>query len=255
MGITLQGKTAIVTGAASGMGKAIAQQFVKFGANVTFTDINEAGLKEAIKQCPAEQAQYLVADVSNKEDVKSTVEHTINQFGSIDILVNCAGIPQSFIDIEKLDEEQWNKTLDVNLKSIYLFSKYVTPQMKTKKNGAIVNIVSIAGVRARPGLNAYSASKGGAIMLTKALAIELAPYNIRVNAINPGPTDSPMINQFIGEDSTNVEEDKKRIFIDSIPLGSLIETEDIAKATLFLASDWAKNITGTVLDVDGGRGI
>lgn len=250
----LKHKTAIVTGAASGMGKAIAQTFIEHGANVTFTDINEEGLKEATASLPTERTLSIQADVTKGSDVKNVIDETKETFQQIDILVNCAGIPQSFIAIEQLEEDQWHRTFDVNLKSIYLFSKYVTPLMKEKNSGVMINIVSIASERARPGLNAYAASKGGAIMLSKSLAIELAPYNIRVNAINPGPTETPMINKFLSEDA-DVEESKKKVFTDSIPLGSLIETEDIAHASLFLASDWAKNITGSVLNVDGGRGI
>jgi 3-oxoacyl-[acyl-carrier protein] reductase len=127
--------------------------------------------------------------------------------------------------------------------------------MKKRNTGSIVNIASIAGVRARPGLNAYCASKGAVIQLTRALALELAPYQIRVNVINPGPAETPMLGRFLSGDSAQVEEQKKRIFLDSVPLGRLVQPEDIAQAALYLASDLAKIVTGEILNVDGGRGI
>jgi len=145
--------------------------------------------------------------------------------------------------------------MNVNAKAIFLTAKYAVPFMKQQKSGSIVNIASIAGIRARPGLNAYCASKGAAIMLTKALALELAPYQIRVNVINPGPANTPMIGQFLVGDETDKKEGVKRIFQDSVPLGMLIEPEDIAQGALYLASDLSKVVTGEVLNIDGGRGI
>lgn len=251
----LNGKTAIVTGAGSGMGKAIAQAFAKEGANVTFADLNVESAKAAASSTGLTRVQAIRADVTNDADVANLVQQTVEAYDGLDIVINCAGVPQSFTAIEELTLEQWDLIMNVNTKSIFLTSKYAVPFMKQQKGGSIVNIASIAGIRARPGLNAYCASKGAAIMLTKALAIELAPYKIRVNAINPGPADTPMIGKFLVGDDSQKEEGMKKIFQDSVPLGTLIQPEDIAQGALYLASDLSKIVTGEVLNIDGGRGI
>ena len=251
----LNGKTAIVTGAGSGMGKAISQLFAQEGANVTFADLNVEAAIEAASATGQNQVQAIQADVTNDSDVKNLVNETVEAYGGLDIVINCAGVPQSFTAIEELTLEQWDLIMNVNTKSIFLTSKYAVPLMKEQQSGSIVNIASIAGVRARPGLNAYCASKGAAIMLTKALALELAPFKIRVNAINPGPADTPMIGKFLVGDEAQKEEGMKKIFQDSVPLGSLIQPEDIARGALYLASDHAAIVTGEVLNIDGGRGI
>lgn len=251
----LKGRTAIVTGAGSGMGKAIAHLFAKQGANVTIADINDESAKTTADTAAHQCVQTIQADVACESDVDSLVSKTVAAYGGLDIVVNCAGVPQSFTSIEELTMEQWDAIMNVNSKSIFLMAKYAVPFMKKQKSGSIVNIASIAGIRARPGLNAYCASKGAAIMLTKALALELAPYQIRVNVINPGPANTPMIGQFLVGDETDKKEGVKRIFQDSVPLGMLIEPEDIAQGALYLASDLSKAVTGEVLNIDGGRGI
>jgi 3-oxoacyl-[acyl-carrier protein] reductase len=251
----LNGKTAIVTGAGSGMGKAIAQLFAKEGANITFADLNYESAKTAANSTGLNRVQAIQADVTIDSDVANLVNQTLEAYDGLDIVINCAGVPQSFTSIEELTLEQWDLIMNVNTKSIFLTSKYAVPIMKQQKSGSIVNIASIAGIRARPGLNAYCASKGAAIMLTKALALELAPFKIRVNAINPGPADTPMIGKFLVGDEAQKEEGMKKIFQDSVPLGSLIQPEDIAQGALYLASDLSKIVTVEVLNIDGGRGI
>lgn len=251
----LNGKTAIITGAGSGMGKAIAQAFAKEGANVTFADLYYESAKAAAGSTGLNRVQAIRADVTRDADVANLVNQTVEAYDGLDIVINCAGVPQTFTAIEELTLEQWDLIMNVNTKSIFLTSKYAVPFMKQQKGGSIVNIASIAGIRARPGLNAYCASKGAAIMLTKALAIELAPYKIRVNAINPGPADTPMIGKFLVGDDAQKEEGMKKIFQDSVPLGTLIQPEDIAQGALYLASDLSKIVTGEVLNIDGGRGI
>ena len=251
----LNGKTAIVTGAGSGMGKAIAQAFAQEGANVTFADLNIESAKTAASATGLSRVQAIQADVTSDADVANLVNQTLEAYDGLDIVINCAGVPQSFTAIEELTLKQWDLIMNVNTKSIFLTSKYAVPIMKQQKSGSIVNIASIAGIRARPGLNAYCASKGAAIMLTKALAIELAPFKIRVNAINPGPADTPMIGKFLVGDEAQKEEGMKKIFQDSVPLGTLIQPEDIAQGALYLASDLSKIVTGEVLNIDGGRGI
>jgi len=251
----LEGKTALVTGAASGMGRAIAQLFSKEGANVVFTDLNIDGLKEAVEGCNSSKTHFIQVNVTSNVDFQQAVKEVEEKFGYIDLLVNCAGVPQSFTDIEELEEEEWNRIIDVNLKSIFLSVKNIVPKMKEKRFGSIINIASIAGVRARPGLNAYCASKGAAIILSKSLALELAPFNIRVNVINPGPAETPMIGKFLKGNPEEINEATKSVFIDSVPLGRLVQTHDIARAALYLASDHSQIVTGAVLNVDGGRGI
>ncbi|QRG67541.1 SDR family oxidoreductase [Brevibacillus choshinensis] len=254
-GQLLAGKTAIVTGAGSGMGKAIATLFAEQGAKVVLADLNKAAAEQAAKELPEGTALPVQTDVADDESVAALVKETVSAFGSIDVLVNCAGVPQAFTPIEELSLEQWDRTMAVNTKSIFLTTRHAVPHMKANSKGSIINIASIAGIRARPGLNAYCASKGAAIMLSKALAIELAPYKIRVNVINPGPAETPMLGKFINGDEAEVEAGKKDIFISSVPLGTLIQPEDIAQAALYLASDLSKIVTGEVMNVDGGRGI
>lgn len=254
-GQLLQGKTAVVTGAASGMGKAIAKLFADQGAQVVLADLNKAAAEQVARELPEGQGHAVQTDVSDDQSVAALIKETVAVFGSIEVLVNCAGVPQAFTPIEELSLEQWDKIMAVNTKSIYLTARHAVPHMKAGKKGSIINIASIAGIRARPGLNAYCASKGAAIMLSKALAIELAPAQIRVNVINPGPAETPMLGKFISGDEAEVAAGKKDIFISSVPLGTLIQPEDIAQAALYLASDLSKIVTGEVMNVDGGRGI
>ncbi|PLR92023.1 SDR family oxidoreductase [Bacillus sp. T33-2] len=251
----LAGKTAIVTGAGSGMGAATARLFADQGANVVLADINEEAAAQIVGVINDGRAMVVKTDVTDEASVSNLISNAAEAFVGIDILVNCAGVPQSFIPIEEMALEQWDRIIGVNTKSIFLTVKHVIPFMKKHNRGSIINIASIAGVRARPGLNAYCASKGAAIMLTKALALELAPNNIRVNAINPGPAETPMLDKFLPGNTERAEDEKKRIFVDSVPLGKLIQPEDIANGVLYLASDQAKMITGEILNIDGGRGI
>ncbi|MFY0758147.1 SDR family oxidoreductase [Metabacillus dongyingensis] len=252
----LEGKTAIITGAGSGMGKAAAKLFAAQGANVVLSDINKDAADQTAKEIDRTgHVKTVYTDVGDDESVQNLVKEAFNEFEDIDVLINCAGVPQFFTPIEEMSLSEWDKIMSVNLKSIFLTTRHLVPIMKRKEKGSIINIASIAGIRARPGLNAYCASKGAAIMLTRALALELAPFKIRVNAINPGPAETPMLERFLPGDSKKVEEDKKKIFLESVPLGTLIQPEDIAQAALYLASDLARAVTGEIMNVDGGRGV
>lgn len=250
----LSGKVAIVTGAGSGMGKAIANAFATQGAKLIVADINLQSVEQVAREL-ADAALPVTVDVADEKQVRTMVEQCVATYGQIDILVNSAGVPMAFTPIEEVEVAQWERIFDVNVKSIFLTCKYVVPHMKQQNRGSIINIASIAGVRARPGLNAYCGSKGAAIMLTKALALELAPHHIRVNAVNPGPADTPMLRKFLNAAPDVAEQQTKEIFVKSVPLGQLIAPEQIADACLYLASDRAALVTGAVLNVDGGRGI
>ena len=245
-------KTAIVTGAGSGMGRTTARLFAEHDANVAVVDLDGDAATETVKHITDAgdgTAIALTADVSDSADVARFVDRTIETFDRIDILHNNAGIPQQSTPVEDVTEETWDAIQDVNLKSAFLGAKHVVPHMREQGGGVILNTASTAGIRPRTGLSAYSASKGGMITLTKQLAYELAEDDIRVNAICPVATDTDMLPEFATGD-LSVEG-----MADTIPLGRLAEPDDIANAAVFLASDKAAMITGTALEVDGGRDI
>ncbi|MFB6112398.1 MAG: SDR family NAD(P)-dependent oxidoreductase [Halobacteriaceae archaeon] len=246
-----EGEAAAVTGAGSGMGRATARLLAERGADVTVVDVDEAAAAETAEAVRAtgSEAEVVVADVSEAADVERFVAATIEAFGSIDILHNNAGIPQESTPVEDVAEATWDRVQDVNLKSAFLGAKYAVPRMKRQGSGTIINTASTAGIRPRTGLSAYAASKGGMITLTKQLAHELADDGIRVNAVCPVATDTDMLPEFAGGD-LSVEG-----MAETIPLGRLAEPDDIAHAVSFLASAEAEMITGTALEVDGGRDI
>ncbi|WP_462413317.1 glucose 1-dehydrogenase [Neobacillus sp. Marseille-QA0830] len=249
----LQNKVAIITGAGGGMGQAVVQKFLDEGAKVAACDLQ---IGDSLQQLSNRQDQALLiqADVTESVQVEKMAEQTLQHFGRIDILVNLAGIAQSAAPIEKVTEEQWDRIMAINTKSLFLTGRAVIPYMKQQKSGSIVNIASISAVRPRPGLNAYVASKGAALAFTQALAIELAEYKIRVNAVNPGPAETNMLQQFAAE-GTNAEEAKETVFQKSVPLGELIQPDDIANVLVYLCSDEASRVTGAIFNIDGGRGI
>lgn len=251
-GNRLAGKVAIITGAASGIGLASARRFVQEGARVVVVDLDEQKVTQVVHDLGAERTLGFVADVTDEQRVVQLVAATVERFGRVDIYYNNAGIPMSVTPVEELDLAKWRRIMDVNVTALFLAAKAVAPQMKHQGGGSIIVTASISGVRPRPGLSAYSASKGAAIILTKALAIELAPSNIRVNAICPVAANTPMLEQF-GFGATREEAVQR--FAETVPLGHVVEANDVASAALYLASDEASNITGITLDVDGGRGI
>jgi len=251
----LEGKTAIITGAGSGFGRAIAKLYAKEGAKIIIADINDEGGKETSKEIHemSGEAQYIKADISKSSDYSNLIQETVNSYGKLDILVNNAGIGMSATPIEEVSEEFWDKVININLKSIYLGSYYAIPIMKKAGSGVIINIASAAGISPRPGLTPYNTSKGGAILLTKSLAIELASSKIRVNSISPVVSDTPMLKTFIGDKMSY--EKGKETFEASVPLGRFCKPEDVAFAALYLASNDASLVTGVNLEVDGGRTI
>ena len=245
----LEGKVAIVTGAASGFGRGIAERFVLEGARVVLADINGAGVREVAASL-GERAVAVTCDVSQKADVGAMVRAATEAFGGLDIVVNNAGTTHKNRPLLEVGEAEFDRIYAVNVKSIYLSTIAAVPQMEKRGAGTIINIASTAGVRPRPGLTWYNGSKGAVITLTKSLAVELAPLNIRVNAINPVMGETGMLSQFMGVPDTPENRAK---FLGTIPMGRLSRPHDIANAALFLAEPASSFITGVALEVDGGR--
>ena len=244
----LQDKIAIVTGAGSGFGAGIAQKFAAEGAQVIVADINEAAADQVAGAIGGRAVQCNVADGAS---VAALAQITVEAFGRIDILVNNAGVTHLPALMEEVSEEDFDRVMAVNCKSVYLMAREIVPLMKRAKYGSIVNIASTAGVSPRPRLNWYNASKGWLITATKAMAIELAPFGVRVNALNPVAGDTPLLKSFMGEDTP----DMRAKFLSTIPIGRFSTPEDLGNAACFLASDEASMITGVAMEVDGGRCI
>jgi 3-oxoacyl-[acyl-carrier protein] reductase len=249
----LKDKVAIITGAGGGMGLNMVKRFMNEGAQIVAVDLSIKEVDDLLNQQPGRHASFTV-DITREDQVRGLISSVINQYGQIDILVNLAGIAQPATPIEEVSRDTWQKIMDVNVTSSFLLSQAVVPFMKKNEQGVILNISSIAAVRPRPGLNAYIASKGALLALTQALAIELAPNHIRVNAINPGPADTKMLAEFAAE-GTDKHTVKKDIFASSVPLGRLINPDDITHAAVYLCSDESEIVTGSIFNIDGGRGL
>lgn len=239
-------KVAVITGGASGFGAGIVRRFAAEGAQVAVGDIADAS---AIAQETG--AIAITCDVSKDADVSAMIAETSERLGPVDILVNNAGIFFRPEPLEDVSEEEFDRLLAVNAKSVYLTARHVVPAMKDRGAGVILNIASTAGVSPRPGLNWYNASKGWMITATRTMAVELAPFGIRVNAINPVAGETPLLPAFLGEDT----EERRAAFLSTIPLGRFSTPDDMAAAAAFLCSDEASMITGVALNVDGGRCI
>ncbi|HEX4104614.1 MAG TPA: glucose 1-dehydrogenase [Rhizomicrobium sp.] len=244
----LKNKVAIVTGGASGFGEGIARRFVQEGARVAIADLNEDAAQKLAKELGGLAVR---ADISRGPDVSALVHAVRAKWGEIDILVNNAGIGHKPQALDTLSEETFDRILAINAKSVFLTAREIVPAMKVRKRGAILNIASTGGVSPRPNLTWYNASKGWMITATRAMAVELAPFGIRVNAINPVAGETPLLATFIGEDTPAI----RAKFLASIPIGRFSTPEDIAAAACFLCSDEASMITGVALEVDGGRCI
>ena len=244
----LASKVAIVTGAASGFGKAIAETFAREGAKVVVADVNGQGAREVAQGIGA-SAIHVAADVSRRADMEAVVAEAVRAFGGLDIMVNNAGTTHRNQPMLDVTEAEFDRIFAVNVKSVYLSALACVPAMERRGGGVIINTASTAGVRPRPGLTWYNASKGAVITMTKSMAVELAPRRIRVCAINPVAGETPLLAEFMGADTP---ENRAR-FIASIPLGRLSLPADVANAALFLASPESSMITGVALEVDGGR--
>ena len=246
----LENKVAIVTGAASGFGEGIAKRFAEEGARVVVADLNLKGAERVAGEI-GDAAVAVQVDVSQRAEIERMVALAVDAFGRIDIMVNNAGYTHRNGDLLKVEEETFDLITAVNMKAIYYSTLAVVPIMESQGGGSIITTASTAGLRPRPGLTWYNASKGWAITATKSMAVELAPKNIRVNCLCPVAGETGMLAQFMGEDTPEL----RAKFRASIPLGRLSTPLDIANAALWLASDEAAFITGVALEVDGGRCI
>ena len=245
----LSGKTAIVTGGGSGFGAAMARLFAQEGARVVVADIDAAAAERVAAELAG--AMAVQADVTRDEDTRRMVAVATDASGRLDILVNNAGVSHWNQKLTEVSEADFDRVYAVNVKSLFWAAKHAVPVMAAQGGGAMVNTASTAGLRPRPGLCWYNGSKGACILITKSMAIELAPLKIRVNALCPVAGETPLLAHFLGGDTP---ENRAR-FVGSVPLGRLSTPEDVAYAALYLASDEAEFITGVALEVDGGRCI
>ena len=244
----LAGKTAIVTGGASGFGAGIVRKFAEEGANVMVADLNMDLARDVAAEVGGIAQQV---DVSKDADVAAMIAAARAQMGDIDILVNNAGITHLPKPMEEVTEDEFDRVWAVNCKSVYLTAKHAVPLMKAAGKGAVLNVASTAGLSPRPNLNWYNSSKGWMITATKTMAVELAPAGIRVNAICPVAGETPLLTSFMGEDTPEI----RAKFLSTIPIGRFSTPEDMGNAACFLCSDEAGMVTGVAMEVDGGRCI
>ncbi len=244
----LNSKTAIVTGGGSGFGAGIARALAQAGAKVLVADINADAAGDIAREIGGVHA---AVDVCQNTAMAGLAYTAADQLGEVDIFVNNAGITHLPTAMEDVTEADFDRIMAVNTKSVFLMAKHFVPAMKARGSGAVLNVASTAGVSPRPRLSWYNASKGWMITATKTMAVELAPYGVRVNAINPVAGETPLLASFMGEDTPEM----RAKFLSTIPLGRFSTPEDIGSAATFLCSDAASMITGVALEVDGGRCI
>ena len=251
----LTDKVAIVTGGASGIGAASALAMAREGARVLVVDLNEAGARKTVEEIDKAggQAAAARADVTRAADNQAIVEQAVARWGRLDVFYANAGVPQWKTDVEDVEEKVFDQIFAVNVKGVWLAAKYALPVMKRQRRGVLLITASTSAIRPRPGGQTYAASKGAVVVLAKALALETAPHGVRVVAIAPVATHTPMLPTFMNK--REVDEEGLRAYVATVPLGRLNEPADIAATAVFLASDEAAMITGTCIEVDGGRCI
>lgn len=244
----LENKVAIVTGGGSGFGAGIVERFAAEGAKVLVADINGDAARDVAN---AHNATACVVDVADGSSVEHMISAAEQNLGPVDIMINNAGVTHLPTPMEQVSEDDFDRVMNVNMRSIYLTARHLVPLLKERGTGAILNVASTAGLSPRPNLNWYNASKGWVITATKAMAVELAPSGIRVNALCPVAGETPLLASFMGEDTP----ERRAAFLSTIPLGRFSTPKDMANAALYLCSDEASMITGVALEVDGGRCI
>ena len=247
----LKGKVAIVTGGGSGFGEGIAKRFVEEGCKVVVNDINAGGGERVAAEIKSSggEAAFTKGDVSKDADWAAMLKFALDTFGGLDIVVNNAGTTHRNQPMLDVSEKDFDRVFAVNVKSLFHSTRNIVPHFRKTGGGVFITIASTAGVRPRPGLVWYNGSKGAAITMSRSMAVELAPDKIRVNVVNPVAGDTPLLAEFMGADTPEI----RAKFVASIPLGRFSQPLDIANACLYLASDEAEFITGTCIEVDGGR--
>lgn len=240
----LAGKVALVTGGLSGIGRAIARGFVEAGATVIVADLSVP--EGAVDSCDTGEAHR--CDVADEASVKALAEALSARHEGLDILVNCAGMPQKPVPLAEASVAEWDRLFAVNARSVFVMTKHFLPAL-ARRRGNVINICSTVGAQAKPGLAAYGASKAAAIATTKALALELAGQGIRVNGISPGAVETPMLTGFADGDPAEI----KAAFARLVPLGEIVQPDDVAGAALYLGSSLGRLVTGVIITVDGGR--
>jgi 3-oxoacyl-[acyl-carrier protein] reductase len=251
VGGRLAGKVAIITGAASGIGRGAAERFIAEGARVLVADISGARAQQACEELGPDSAPCTV-DVCEPAAVTAMVAAALDHFGALDVLFSNAGVAESVKPLAEIGIAEWEHVIAVNLTAFFLCAQAAAPVMREAGGGSIIVTGSIAARRPRPGMAAYVASKSGVVGLARALALELAPDRTRVNVINPGPAQTPMLQEFGFTDS---EEETLQTLRQALPLGDTIQPADIAAAAVYLAGDESRNVTGLVMNVDGGRDL
>lgn len=249
----LKGLVSVITGAGSGIGRASALAFAAEGACVVAADLNFSSAQETSQAIGSQggSSSAFEVDVSDAAQVGAMLQHAVEKFGRLDVLFNNAGLPQAATALEDSEDELFERIMAVNVRGVFNGCRAAIPRMKAQGGGVILNTASTAGIRPRPGLAIYNASKAAVISLTKTLALEVAPYRIRVVSICPVATDTPMLSTFLGPN----EDEARQRFIGTVPWGRLNTPEDLAHAAVFLASPEAEMVTGTAFEVDGGRDI